>query len=625
VPRLPRFPGGRRARLAGAVVGGLVAVWSLLAIAAVLDGALADDVGRGVSVGGVDVGGASPDELRATVAELAAAYGDTPVEIDAGAGPATTDAATLGLSIDEAATVAEVLDESDPPLPLLPIAWIGSFLGSREVTPTFTVDEAVLSTAVTEIELPGITAPTEPGLEADERGVRLVPGTVGSGIRAETLGARLVRAAADGDVPVRVEPELVDVAPSVPDDVVAAVAADAEAATAAPLPVVVGEDTGELEVAALRSWLRLELADGDADWTLDAEAVRAGIEARFAEAGADSTPVRFTVEDGRPVVLPGTDGTVCCEDDSAERVESALRSGERPVELALTRLENEEGLEWADSLGIVEEVASFTSEHRCCENRVINIHRIADDVRGVVIEPGETFSLNGHVGRRTAEKGYVAAGGITNGVLVPQLGGGISQFTTALFNAAFFAGLDFGEYQSHSIYFSRYPYGREATLSFPAPDLEIVNTTPYGVLVWPTYTDTAITVTLYSTRHVVGEQTGQRTQPQGACTRVITERTRTWTDGRVEVDSVQALYRPGEGLNCAGEPTVPPTTEAPPPPPTTEAPPPTTAPPASSTTTAPPTSTTTTAPPPTSTSAPPTTAPPTEAEPTEAPPPADDP
>src|SRR5690606_41819913 len=63
--------------------------------------------------------------------------------------------------------------------------------------------------------------------------------------------------------------------------------------------------------------------------------------------------------------------------------------------------------------------------------------------------------------------------------LVPTVGGGVSQFATTLFNAAFFAGFDFLDYQSHSIYFSRYPYGREATISWPAPDLKIQNTTDY--------------------------------------------------------------------------------------------------------------------------------------------------
>jgi vancomycin resistance protein YoaR len=141
---------------------------------------------------------------------------------------------------------------------------------------------------------------------------------------------------------------------------------------------------------------------------------------------------------------------------------------------------------------------------------------------------------------------------------------GISQFTTTLFNAAFFAGLDYGEYQAHSIYFSRYPYGREATLSHPHPDLQLINNTPYGILIWPEYTDTAITVTLYSTKFVNAEQTGQTEEPQGTCTRVRTERTRTYLDGTVDVDSVGALYRREEGENCSGESSVPTTTEVPP-------------------------------------------------------------
>ena len=117
--------------------------------------------------------------------------------------------------------------------------------------------------------------------------------------------------------------------------------------------------------------------------------------------------------------------------------------------------------------------------------------------------------------------------------------------------AAFFGGYDFGEYQSHSLYISRYPYGREATLSFPHPDLQIVNNSPHGVLVWPTHDETSITVDLYSTTWAVGEQTDQRQTRYGpGCTRVDTERTRAFVDGRSVVDSVVAHYRPREGVRC---------------------------------------------------------------------------
>jgi hypothetical protein len=88
-------------------------------------------------------------------------------------------------------------------------------------------------------------------------------------------------------------------------------------------------------------------------------------------------------------------------------------------------------------------------------------------------------------------------------------------------------------------------------MGFPHPDLQIKNTSPYGVLIWPTYTDTSLTVSLYSTHFVDVAQTGQSQAPSGACTRVTTERTRTYlADGHTDVDRVFARYRPAEGVDC---------------------------------------------------------------------------
>jgi hypothetical protein len=58
-------------------------------------------------------------------------------------------------------------------------------------------------------------------------------------------------------------------------------------------------------------------------------------------------------------------------------------------------------------------------------------------------------------------------------------------------------------------------------------------------------------VTLYSLKTMEAQQTGQSEGPRGNCTRVTTERTRTWlADGRQEVDKVFATYRPSEGVAC---------------------------------------------------------------------------
>ncbi|MBK5221874.1 MAG: VanW family protein [Acidimicrobiia bacterium] len=576
---MSRLPTSVRGR--GAIVwagGALVFVYAILMAASFLDpGFLGDRVGRNVELAGESVAGLDDEDISAHLDDMATEYDLTPVVLDAGQGGVELPATTLGLTIDRAAT-AEALHDDGVWLPARPFGWVGSFFTSRAVIPRFAVDESALRSAATEIDLPGITEAREPRFDAGPDGVDVVAGTPGAGVDPESLSDRIAdaaaAAAAAGDDVVRVEPLLIDVAPVTADDAAEEAAADAEAATDEPLVVTVGTVEHPLDVARLRSWLVLEPdGEGGAGWGLDESAITSELSEIFSDAGSPGSEVGFTVEAGQVRIVPGEVPTGCCAADSAERIADALRTGDGAVALDLEAGEIDRDQEWAESLGIVEEVATFTTTHSCCQNRVHNIHLIADATRGVVIGPGETFSLNGHVGPRTAEKGYLPAGGITNGVVVDQLGGGISQYTTTLFNAAFYAGLDFGEYQAHSIYFSRYPYGREATLSHPHPDLEIRNTSPYGVLIWPTYTDTQITITLYSTEHVDVSQTNQTTSMQGTCTRVRTERTRTFHDGRVEVDSVGARYRRREGENCSGESSVPTTT-----PPTTTPPPATTVP-----------------------------------------------
>jgi vancomycin resistance protein YoaR len=597
--RLPQFERGPLAML---VIGGAaLGLYLLLMIVSFIDPAFAGSkVGRNITFEGVDVSGTPTSEVPLRLESILAERPDLEVVVDAGHGPVDAWASDLGLTLDVAASTAELERANGAPLLTRPLRWVGSFLSTRDVEPQWRVDEPVLHSALLDLDLPGVTEWRLPDFDADADGVRVVPGVTGSGIDADDFAQRLLEAADAGERPLRVVPTLVEVAPPVTDAAVQAAAEDAEAATAEPLEVTVGEITRDIDVASLRSWLVLVIDGDEADWDLDHGVVADDIATRCDDAESPGADVAFVVEGGQLTVVPGANRTSCCDDGSSERIAQALRRGTGRVTLEMVTEETVRGSAWAESLGIVEQVASFTTQHPCCQNRVVNIHLIADAVRGVVIEPGQTFSMNEHVGRRTEAKGYLPAGGITNGVMVDQLGGGVSQFTTTLFNAAFFAGLDFGEYQAHSIYFSRYPYGREATLSYPHPDLQIRNNTPYGVLIWPTYTDTSITVTLYSTKHVSVEQTGQTKTLQGVCDRVRTERTRTYEDGRQVVDAVFAVYRPREGVNCSGESTVP-TTEAPEPPPTTD------------TTEPPPTETT--APPPTS-EPPPTTAP----QPTDPPP-----
>jgi vancomycin resistance protein YoaR len=278
----------------------------------------------------------------------------------------------------------------------------------------------------------------------------------------------------------------------------------------------------------------------------------------------------MTLENGTPKVVPGVNGITCCGEDAPDKVWEAVQQDKGEVALEAVVTEPEITTAEVEGWGIKEPVGGsrgyqagqeiqgpapgFTTYHACCEPRVTNIHKIADIVRGTVIPPDGTFSVNDTVGQRTTAKGFVEAGAIRDGVHVPEIGGGVSQFATTTFNAAYFAGLDIEESQSHSEWFSRYPPGREATMGFPHPDLVIHNNTPYGVMIWTSYTDTSLTVTMYSTHYATAEQTASNESMSGQCRVVVTTRTRSYPDRASETDQFRSTYRPS-GKTCDGTPT----------------------------------------------------------------------
>ncbi|MEM9714303.1 MAG: VanW family protein [Actinomycetota bacterium] len=654
------------------VPGVLVVLW--IVAFAVDSAAHSGQVARNVTLAGEEIGGLGEDDLAARIDGLSESYGRRTVVLRAPDGTEfELDAAELGLAVDAEATADRALDAGRGGFLTGPFGWLGSFLSDRSSDVVLAVDDDAVASAVA--ALTG-DEPIEPTLVVLDGELQVRPGFPGQVVDADGLGDAL-RAAAGEDAetielpvnwaPVPPQREQADVeavaaeisgplgdgvlvrinAPSsadeATDDETTEDEADDEATddeTADDEAIDDGIDGGlddgivEIDADTVVSWIEISDDGDEITWSIDDDRAVDALERLVVSAVPGSAEFAFEVDEADQVqIVSAEGGRVCCAPGAGTAIEDALRDGSTdPIALPLRSALPDEARQAAEELGIVELVGEFTTEHACCENRVVNIQRIADIVRGYVIEPGGELSINDFVGRRTREKGFVSAGVIQNGVFESDVGGGISQFATTLFNAAFFAGLDFGEYQSHSIYISRYPYGREATLSFPNPDLEIRNTTPHGVLVWTEYTDTSITVKLFSTTHAVVEETGQSRSSAGACTRVFTGRSRTFPDGTEAEDNVTALYRPAEGLDCNGNPTVPPsttssteTTLAPgeTAPPTTGVPgtsvPPTTGVPG---TTAPPTTPPPTAPPTTpAPTAPPTTPAPTAPPTTPAPPP----
>jgi vancomycin resistance protein YoaR len=557
--RVPSSDGGRRRRRRHR--GRWLAIGIPVLVVALLVGAWAFDgrsgrVSRNVELGGRPAGGMKLDELEGFVADLAEEYQSAEVSIVAPAQTYQSSAGALGLALDTDATIRAARREGRDEFVLLrPFTWLVSLFRPREVDLRFTIDRDVFDPALVALEGANRVAPVEPTIQAAAEGLVVVPGTPGEGLDVDAVADDLAAAAASGTIPIEVESETTEIPPRFSEADAQAVADEGNAVAGRPLQVTAGGQSRTVPPETVRTWARAVIAADTMSLQFDPAAAQASVTELFGDVRTPGVNASFNVVNGQPVVVPSQNGTACCEATAGNKVLQALAANAGAVEVALVPAPADLTTEEAAGLGIVAEVGqpdAFgpTTRHACCESRVTNIHRIADLVRGVVILPGATFSVNGHVGERTSAKGFVEGGFIENGVLTTAIGGGVSQFATTLFNAAFFAGLDFGEYQSHSLYISRYPRGREATISYPHPDLEIVNNTPYGVLIWPTYTGTTITVHMYSTPHVTVDAGPTSQGPQGNCTRVTTPRTRTYSDGRVERDSVFGVYRPAEGVNC---------------------------------------------------------------------------
>ena len=136
--------------------------------------------------------------------------------------------------------------------------------------------------------------------------------------------------------------------------------------------------------------------------------------------------------------------------------------------------------------------------------RTTNVKLASDTIDGTVLSPGETFSLNDTVGERTPERGYKKAIIFKNQKLEPGYGGGVSQVTGTLFNAALEAGLPIVTYRVHSRPVDYIPIGRDATVYWGSFDMKFKNNTNAPIFISYNLKGSRLTARLF------GKETGNR-------------------------------------------------------------------------------------------------------------------
>lgn len=143
-------------------------------------------------------------------------------------------------------------------------------------------------------------------------------------------------------------------------------------------------------------------------------------------------------------------------------------------------------------------LATYTTSYQTSSaNRSNNIALAASKINGKVLMPGETFSYNSTVGKRTISAGFKEAGAYSNGQVTSEVGGGICQVSSTLYNSVLRANLEVTERTNHMFLVGYVPIGADATVSWGAPDFKFKNNRNYAIRLVATTSGKRITISIY--------------------------------------------------------------------------------------------------------------------------------
>jgi vancomycin resistance protein YoaR len=473
-------------------------------------------VPHGTTVLGIDLGGLTPAAAQQRLADESSAFTGRPFTAVAGDQELPIEPAKAGLGIDAAATVEQAGTRGIDPRQLLPAL----FGVDRAVEPVLAVDDAKLDETVAAIAAKVKQDVRDGAVKFDDGEAVAVEPREGRRLDQPVAAETLRRAFLDGSS--RAELPVTTTSPAIgADEVERAMKEFATPAMSGPVVLMVGDKKITLGPELVGRYLSMAPDKSNRlEPELVTEKLVKALYGDLNELEREAQDARFTLGSGRPTIVPSKAGR---QVDSAELGRAVLAALARPADRVATvdvkvtqpKLTTEQ----ARALNVRERLSTFTTRYPVVPYRVQNIGRAAGLINGSVVRPGETWSLNGTVGERTVANGFTEGYIIKNGQFSKELGGGTSQLATTTFNAIFFAGLADVEHHPHSLYISRYPAGREATVAWGAKDLRFRNDSGSGVLIQATHSAGQITVSFWGTKKYdeirsVSSDRFNRRQPQ---------------------------------------------------------------------------------------------------------------
>ncbi len=524
-----------------------------------------DKLPSGTTVDGVVVGGQTVAAAQKRIKGHIASLEKKPIAYTAGGKTLNLTPATSGLSYDASGALDGLTGFT-----LNPAAIKDRYSGGPSRSLSTKVDKAQLTAAIvaTGGSLEGAPAPGT---------VKFIGGKIkttyskpGLGVDAPVLANKI---AAGWPTQQTYQATMTDQAPELTDKAIDAFAAGpARKAMSGPVTLVNGAKSANVSVLQLSEVLKT-VPDGK---TLKIAVIPEAMSKLVSSTGSGLvTPVKLpkVKMDGilpTKSVIAGVDGSRIDPAKTGAALLAGLAAGNRTITVATL---TQKGTTVDPAQVSTTKIGEFKSRYPLGARnaaRTKNIQVGLSKLNGMYIAPGQQFSLLAALSPIVKSNGYVDAPVLQDGIDVLGTGGGLSQVSTTLYNATFFAGLQEDEHKAHSYWIARYPMGREATLSVPTVDNKWTNDSGHGIVIQARTESNYSVIRLYGTDvFSVTSNTGPKFAiqspgvqriPGGGCIPQpamngfkVTVTRQVKRDGKVVKDeSLTTTYNPADLVVCTG-------------------------------------------------------------------------
>jgi vancomycin resistance protein YoaR len=484
--------GGGRGR-ALTIAGLCVAAFALLyGVALLLSGnVVGGAIPKGTVIAGIPIGGLSPDAARAKLESALGPASLKPVELMVGQTPTSIDPAKSGLSFDVDATLAEAESQRTNPFTIIPAL----FGVHHDLAPVTDTDTGALTGALASIAASYDTPLVEGKITfTDGQPVVTVP-RQGRGFDVPTAVAAISSGYLQVSGPIALPVSSLDPL-ATPYALQNALEQLARPAVSAPITLVTGGVTTVLTPTQIGDALTIgPNADGTMVPTVNGDLLRADLNPAALALEQSGSNAAFTVVSGQPQLIPERDGVGFAPQALSSAVSGVLAAASpRSVTLQTGPLPPAFTTADAQALGVTAVLGTTTLAVPDAADRVADTQRATGLVMGSVVAPGAVWSFDKTVGAPTSANGFAEPDASTAKNEGVDLSGGDDLVATAVFDAAFRAGMGDTVHHPNAAYDSRYPVGLDAAVVWPGTDLQWTDTGAHPVYLYADYADGQLTV-----------------------------------------------------------------------------------------------------------------------------------